>query len=88
MRIAQRLVAFLLIFAIWMLIYFSFSFLKNPPAPPKLQFPESTVSIIKINNPKIISEFAYQLSFNNEDPKVLKSLSEFYQNINQGIGIQ
>jgi hypothetical protein len=84
MRIAQRLVAFLLIFAIWMFIYFSFSFLKNPPAPPKLQFPESTVSIIKINNPKIISEFAYQLSFNNEDPKVLKSLSEFYQNINQG----
>ena len=84
MRIAQRLVAFLLIFAIWMLIYFSFSFLKNPPAPPKLQFPESTVSIIKINNPKIISEFAYQLSFNNQDPKVLKALSEFYQNINQG----
>jgi hypothetical protein len=63
-----------------MLIYFSFSFLKNPPAPPKLQFPESTVTIIKINNPKIISEFIYQLSFNNEDPKVLKVLAELYQN--------
>jgi hypothetical protein len=82
MRSIQRFFSVLVIFAIWIYV---FSFIDGAIKDQggNILVPKQTVGAIKISPKKIFGNVLFDFTFRNKDPKILKIVSEYYQNFAQ-----
>ncbi|MEI8193815.1 MAG: hypothetical protein WCG64_08115 [Flavobacteriia bacterium] len=83
MRSIQRFISVLIIFAIWMFVFSSIGGLVKNDGNESIPVPKQTVGAIKISPKKIFGNVLFDFSFRNKDPKILKIVSEYYQNFVQ-----
>ena len=80
MKVAQRFIAIILIFIIWISVFSYVNFLKRDSIVAKIPCPNETIGIVKINSRDILSNILFDYSFRNGDSKMMKTVSEYYQN--------
>lgn len=80
MKVAQRFIAVILIFIIWILVFQFTAFLKRDGTLTQIDCPESTLGIVKVNSRTIFSKILFDYAFRNKDAKMMKTVSEYYQN--------
>ncbi|MFM7595528.1 MAG: hypothetical protein ACKO4Y_05050 [Flavobacteriales bacterium] len=80
MKVAQRFIAIILIFLIWILVFGYVNFLNRSSDVTSIPCPKETIGIVKINPRNIFSKILFDYSFRNGDPKMMKTVSEYYQN--------
>lgn len=80
MKVAQRLIAIILIFLIWIAVFSYVNFLKRDSIIASIPYPNETIGIVKINSRDIFSNILFDYSFRNGDSKMMKTVSEYYQN--------
>lgn len=80
MKVAQRFIAIILIFIIWISVFSYVSFLKRDSIISAIPCPNETIGIVKINSRDIFSNILFDYSFRNGDSKMMKTVSEYYQN--------
>lgn len=80
MKVAQRFIAIILIFIIWILVFGYVNFLNRESIVSSIPCPKETIGIVKINPRDIFSKILFDYSFRNGDAKMMKTVSEYYQN--------
>jgi hypothetical protein len=80
MKVAQRFIAIILIFIIWIAVFSYVNFLKRDSMIAAIPCPNETIGIVKINPRDIFSKILFDYSFRNGDAKMMKTVSEYYQN--------
>jgi hypothetical protein len=80
MKVAQRFIAIILIFIIWISVFSYVNFLKRDSIISAIPCPDETIGIVKINSRDILSNILFDYSFRNGDSKMMKTVSEYYQN--------
>jgi|GEM_PF-522353 len=80
MKVAQRFIAIILIFIIWILAFSYVHSIHRQSIVSAIPCPEKTIGIVKINSREIFSKILFDYSFRNGDAKMMKTVSEYYQN--------
>lgn len=80
MKVAQRFIAIILIFIIWIFVFGYVNYLKRESNVSSVPCPKETIGIVKINSRDIFSKLLFDYSFRNGDAKMMKTVSEYYQN--------
>jgi hypothetical protein len=80
MKVAQRFIAIILIFIIWILSFSYVHSIHRQSTVSAIPCPEKTIGIVKINSREIFSKILFDYSFRNKDAKMMKTVSEYYQN--------
>ncbi len=80
MKVAQRFIAIVLIFMIWILAFSYVHSIHRQSTVSAIPCPEKTIGIVKINSRDIFSKILFDYSFRNKDAKMMKTVSEYYQN--------
>jgi hypothetical protein len=80
MKVAQRFIAIVLIFMIWILAFRYVHSIHRQSTVSAIPCPEKTIGIVKINSRDIFSKILFDYSFRNKDAKMMKTVSEYYQN--------
>ena len=80
MKVAQRIIAILLIFIIWIAVFLFTYFLKREGTYTSIAYPKNTIGIVEINARRIFSNLLFDYGFRNKDAKMMKIVSEYYQN--------
>ncbi|NDB33856.1 MAG: hypothetical protein EB023_00605 [Flavobacteriia bacterium] len=83
LKFAQRILAIALIFIIWIAVFRGAIAVEFKPKPNSILIPKSTIGILHINSAALKKSLLFQFAFNNKDPKILKIVSEYWQNISQ-----
>ena len=82
-KIIQRIIAISLIFIIWILVYHLTLGVEKSTSNSAIDIPVNTTGVININLPLLKKSTIFQFAFNNKDPRILKIISEYWQNIAQ-----
>jgi len=88
LKITQRILAVAGIFGIWMGLYFIVLTTERRNILQTTQAPKSTVGIIHINTPELTRSLLFEFTFSNRDPRILKAISEYWQNLAQDSSLQ
>lgn len=83
LKFIQRLVAISAIFIIWIGVYLYTMRAESPQSNGKIELPLGTLGLIKVNTPAISKSILFEFAFNNKDPRILKIVSEYWQNLAQ-----
>jgi len=83
LKLTQRILAVIAIFLIWIGVYLFTSKIATESSVRTILAPKNTVGIIHINTHEITKSLLFEFAFNNKDPRILKIISEYWQNLAQ-----
>ena len=83
LKLTQRLLAVIAIFLIWIAVYRLTMNASKIHGLESVELPKETLGLIQINTPQLSKAFLFESAFNNRDPRVLKIVSEYWQNLAQ-----
>lgn len=83
LKLTQRLLAVIAIFLIWIAVYRLTMNASKIHGLESVELPKETLGLIQINTPQLSKALLFEFTFNNRDPRVLKIVSEYWQNLAQ-----
>jgi len=83
LKLTQRLLAVIAIFLIWIAVYRLTMNASKIHGLESVELPKETLGLIQINTPQLSKDLLFEFAFNNRDPRVLKIVSEYWQNLAQ-----
>jgi hypothetical protein len=83
LKFFQRLLAIAAIFLIWMVVYRLTMNAEKIRGLESVEIPKQTLGIIQVNTPQLSKALLFEFAFNNRDPRILKIVSEYWQNLAQ-----
>ena len=83
LKFIQRLLAIAAIFLIWIVVYRLTMNAEKNRGLESVEIPKETLGLVQVNTPQLSKALLFEFAFNNRDPRVLKIVSEYWQNLAQ-----
>ncbi|MFM7724062.1 MAG: hypothetical protein ACKO7O_04660, partial [Bacteroidota bacterium] len=83
LKYIQRILAISAIFIIWVVVFRSTMIVEKIHKPETILIPNGTLGLIQVNTPELSKSLLMEFVMNNKDPRILKIVSEYWQNLAQ-----
>lgn len=83
LKFIQRIFAISAIFIIWIVVFRYTMNVEKEYNVRSTELPDGTLGFIQVNTPKLSKSLIFEFAFNNKDPRILKIVSEYWQNLAQ-----